>query len=307
MPDRTVAGATNRPVVEEVHFRSEMVYVCLVVNRRHRSARIVDFLAGNFPQKQAAIHQIAVREGIERVFTLVEREESSGWVRVGYAREGSIPGYYKRSDAYVMGHLIHNPPRVNAEGAPIAPVADAARAEKALNAAKKLRDTILTPKGVKIQVMSDLDLASLRASAPKGKKNATFFEDRFGRTGARVHVAARDGRGSAKVGEQLVSAEVQECFGNAYVQIAGPLANEADAKMLVGALNGLVDQLKSREVASTFAFSPVTDTLTNAAMLAAGFRKTGLLAQHLVVGDKRADTILWTRKTGTAAAEVDAA
>ena len=304
MAERTGAGAA-KPVVEEIHFRSEQVYVCLVVNRRHRSARIVDFLAGNFPQKQAAIHQIAVREGIERVYTLVEREESTGWAKVGYAREGSIPGYYKRSDAYVMGHLIHNPPRVTPEGALIAPVADIAKAEKALNAAKKLKDTIL-PRTVRTQMMSDQDIATLR-STPKGKKGFAFIDDRFGRTGARLHLAARDSKGSPKAGEQIVSAEVQECFGNAYLQIANAPSSELDARVLVGALNGLVDQLKDREVGSTFAFTPVSDGLTNAAMLAAGFRKTGLLAQHLVGDDKRSDTILWTRKTGAAAADADAA
>ena len=46
----------------------------------------------------------------------------------------------------------------------------------------------------------------------------------------------------------------------------------------------------------------------NGAMLAAGFRKTGLLAQHLAgeKADKRGDAILWTRKT-IASADADAA
>src|SRR6266545_7859850 len=233
MTERTVTGR-NKPVVEELHFRSEQVYVCLVVNRRHRSARIVDFLAGNFPQKQAAIHQIAVREGIERTYTLVEREESSGWAKVGYAREGSIPGYYKRSDAYMMGHLVHNPPRINGDGVLIPPVADSARAEKSLNAAKKLREGILSKK-LHTQVMSDHELATLR-SAARGKKTVAFFEDRFGRTGARIHLVAKDGKGSTKASEQLVSAEVQECFGNAYIQIANTPSGASDAQNLAAAL-----------------------------------------------------------------------
>jgi hypothetical protein len=306
MAERNGAGS-SRLVVEELHFRSELVYVSLVVNRRHRSARVVDFLAGNFPQKQAAIQQIAVKEGIDRIYTLVEREESSGWAKVGYSREGSIPGYYKRSDAYVMGHLVHNPPRTSPEGALLPPVADSARAERALNAAKKIKDDVPTIKSARTHVMSDDDLATLSASGARGKKGGAYFEDRFGRTGARIHVAAKDSKGSVKTGEQMVSAEVQECFGNAYIQIAAAPGSEHDARMLVAALNSLVDQLKVREVASTFAFTPVPDTLTNAAMLSAGFRKTGLLAQHLVVGDKRSDAILWTRKTQPAAADADAA
>ncbi len=304
MAERTGAGAT-KPVVEEIHHRSEQVYVCLVVNRRHRSARIVDFLAGNFPQKQAAIQRIASREGIQRVYTLVEREESTGWAKVGYAREGSIPGYYKRSDAYVMGHLIHNPPRTNADGVLLAPVADVNKAEKALNAAKKLKEEI-SPRTVKTQMMSEQEIADLRASA-KGKKGFAAIDDRFLRSGSRIHLAARDSKGAAKSGEQIVSAEVQECFGNAYLQIAASPTSEMDARVLAGALNNLVDQLKAKEVASAFAFTPVGDLLTNAALLSAGFRKTGLLAQHLIADDKRCDTILWTRKTGLAAADADAA
>ena len=122
MVDRTLLA--NKPIVEEVHLRDSQVYICLVVNRRHKSARIVDFLAGNFPAKQAAIYNIAHREGIERVYTLVEREESTGWAKAGYAREGSIPGYYKRSDAHLMGHLIHSPPMVDEDGNAVAPTAD---------------------------------------------------------------------------------------------------------------------------------------------------------------------------------------
>jgi hypothetical protein len=194
---------------------------------------------------------------------------------------------------------------VTADGSPVAPVADIARCEKALNAAKKLKDA-MAPKNVRTQVMTDNDMATLKAAA-RGKKGVSFVDDRFGRTGARIHLAAKETKGSAKAGDQIVTAEVQECFGNAYVQLATSPATEADARVLVGVLNGLVDQLKDREVASTFAFAPVSDTFTSAAMLAAGFRKTGLLAQHLIVGDKRADTILWTRKTGAAAADADAA
>lgn len=306
MAERTGAGAT-KPVVEELHYRSDQVYVCLVVNRRHRSARIVDFLAGNFPQKQAAIHQIAAREGIERVYTLVEREESAGWVKVGYAREGSIPGYYKRSDAYVMGHLVSNPPKVNPDGSPIPPVADANAAEKAMNAAKKIKDSLAQAKTIRTSLLGEAEIAAARAALAKNRK-VTPLDDRFGRTGVRLHFAAKDPKAGARLGEQIVSAEVQECFGNAFLQLHSPIASEAEARVLVGGLNGLFEHLRTREVGSAFAFTGVGDLLANGAMLAAGFRKTGLLAQHLLgeKADKRVDAILWTRKT-IASADADAA
>lgn len=299
MAERIGADA-SRPIVEELLHRSDPVHICLLVNRRHRSARIVDFLAGNFPQKQALIEQIAQREGIARVYTVVEREESTGWARLGYAREGCIPGYYKRSDAHVMGQVIQPAPRRSPEGVLLPVLADAARAEQALAAAKKLKGA-MTPRGVRTQLLSEHELTALRAA--RGRKSVGGIDERFARTGRRLHMVAR----GTRIAEQIVSAEVQECFGNAWLQFAHTPTTEAEARSLVAGLHALIETLKAREVVSTFAFSPVRHTLTNAAMLAAGFRKTGLLAQHLLVGAQRSDAILWTRKIGSAAADADAA
>jgi hypothetical protein len=284
-----------RPVIEELHFRRESVYVSLVVNRRHRSARVVDFLAGNFPQKQAAIEAIAAREGLERVYTLVEKEESSGWQRVGYAREGSIPGYYKRSDAYVMGHLIGSTP-LDDEGRGVSP-ADLSGAERLMAAARKLLPSLeVNPRTFKVQVATDDEVAATRTGT-RSKKAGAWYEERFGRSGHRVHVFARPVRANAKAGEQWVSAELQDPFGNAFVQLGTLPARVEDSVLLVGALNTLAEQLRPREVSCSFAVVPVGEAHLAAAMLLAGFRKTGLLARHLVVGDRRVDGILWTRKT----------
>jgi hypothetical protein len=304
MADRTAQGANPKSIVEEIQHRDGQVYICMVVNRRHKSARIVDFLAGNFPQKQAAIQAISVREGIERVYTLVEREESTGWAKVGYAREGAIPGYYKRSDAHVMGHLIHSPPKVDAEGNLVAPVADAAKAEKLLNQAKKIRDSLTAARGAKTELIDAGQIDALRI-ASKGKKGAPpALDDCFGRTGTRVHMVARDPK---KAAEQFVSAEVQDCFGNAYLQLGATPTTEAEAKLTIALLQGISEELKGREVASAFLYAPVHDTLLSAALLGAGYKKTGLLAQHLIVNGKRTDSVLWSRKLLATAADADAA
>jgi hypothetical protein len=44
----------------------------------------------------------AQREGVERVFTVVERDEVSSWTRLGLRREGTIAAFYKRSDAFIL-------------------------------------------------------------------------------------------------------------------------------------------------------------------------------------------------------------
>lgn len=205
-----------------------------------------------------------------------------------------------------MGHLVSNPPRVNPDGSPIPPVADANAAEKAMNAAKKIKDDLL-PRTVRTALMGEAEVAAARAALAKNRK-VTPLDDRFGRTGTRLHFAAKDPKAGSKLAEQIVTAEVQECFGNAFLQLHSPIASEAEARVLVGGLNGLFEHLRTREVGSAFAFTGVGDLLANGAMLAAGFRKTGLLAQHLAgeKADKRGDAILWTRKT-IASADADAA
>ena len=42
-------------------------------------------------------------EGIEKVYTLVERDEVSTWNKLGFAKEANVPCFYKRSDAYLLG------------------------------------------------------------------------------------------------------------------------------------------------------------------------------------------------------------
>jgi hypothetical protein len=49
-------------------------------------------------------------------------------------------------------------------------------------------------------------------------------------------------------------------------------------------------------VVSCFSLAPSDDVGLAAAFLYNGFRRTGLLAEHLVVGQQRKDAILWSRK-----------
>ncbi len=304
MSDHLSVG--GRPAMEEIHFRSDLVYISLVVNRRHRTARVVDFLAGNFAQKQSAIQSIALREGIDRVYTLVEREESIGWSRVGYGREGSIPGYYKRSDAYLMGYIVEDPPAVNEDGVPIPPMADAARAERTLVAARKLASGMAPAKGVRAQVLSPDEVTALR-TATRGRRTY-WMDERFGRTGASLHVAARPAtRAAGKIPDQIVSAELQEPFGNAFIQFGSSPMRAEEAPLMASALAALVEQLRTREIVCSFAVAPSDNTVLAAAMLSVGFRKTGLLARHLYSGESRTDAILFTRRPVVTSADADAA
>ena len=47
---------------------------------------------------------------------------------------------------------------------------------------------------------------------------------------------------------------------------------------------------------STFTFAPADDRELCAALLANGFRRSAVLASHLVVGRARKDALLWSKK-----------
>lgn len=286
----------NRPVLEEVPFRREGIHVSLVVNRRQRTARLVDFLAGNFAVKQPALDTLAKREGIARMFTLVEKEESLGWAKAGYVREGAIPGYYKRSDAHVMGRVISDPPLVTEDGLPTTLTADLPAVERMLTQAKKLAPELSAPRGLKVEAFSDLQVSMLGIAPPRTKKTAAWIDERFGRTGERIHVVAKTPK-TARGAEQILSAELQEPFGNAYIQ-SSHLATTADeGKVLLGGLLALHETLADRGVGCIFAITSAESAPTGAVFLAAGYRKTGALARHLTAGDRRVDAILWTLRT----------
>ena len=59
----------------------------------------------------------------------------------------------------------------------------------------------------------------------------------------------------------------------------------------------LAENLQERGIVATFAFAPNDNVEISTAFVAAGYRKTGLLAKALLDSDgSRKDAILWTRK-----------
>ena len=126
------APSAPPPWVEEIPFKSESAYLCMIVNRRIGLIRVIDFRAGALPAKRLFIQNVAKREGIEKVILLVEKDEVSSWTRVGFVREGTIPGFYKRSDGHLVGCVIGDRTasiEVNDDGQKLA--------ERTVNAAKK--------------------------------------------------------------------------------------------------------------------------------------------------------------------------
>ena len=289
---RAKAAAAKRPKkkpnVEELYFRSDSAYLCLLLNRRTRSIRVVDFRAGALPAKRLYIQSVATQENVEKVITLVEKDEVSSWTRVGFVREGTIPGFYKRSDGHLCGCVMGD------KTASIE-VSDAAAklADRTINAPKKTaKDIPEKIKGASVRTASEKDaLAARDAAWRKGPAFGSF--DMFGRDAQRIYYDASVRRSKTN----YISAEFQDCFGHALIEMLRLPTTENETLAAVAGLRALGDDLQERGIVAAFAFAPYDNLETSTAFVAAGYRKTGLLAQGILDGDgARKDAILWTRK-----------
>jgi hypothetical protein len=293
---RAKAAAAKRPpkkpTVEELYFRSDSAYLCLLLNSRTRSIRVIDFRAGALPAKRLYIQSVATQEGVEKVITLVEKDEVSSWTRVGFVREGTIPGFYKRSDGHLCGCVI---------GDKTASVevteASAKLTERTLNAAKKSAADIPEKiKGATVRPASEKDALSARDAAwRKGPALGSF--DMFGRDAERVYYDTSVRRSKTN----YVSAEFQDCFGHALIEVLRVPTTENETLAVTAALRLLGDELQARGIVAEFAFAPNDNVEISTAFVAAGYRKTGLLAQGILDADgTRKDAILWTNKFANA-------
>lgn len=280
--------AKKKPTVEELYFRSDSAYLCLLLNRRTRSIRVIDFRAGALPAKRLYIQSVATQENVDKVITLVEKDEVSSWTRVGFVREGTIPGFYKRSDGHLCGCVI-------GDKTASVEVSDASAklTDRTINAAKKAaKDIPEKVRGASVKKATEKDALGARDSAWRRSPALGSF-DMFGRDAQRIYYEASVKRSKAN----YLSAEFQDCFGHALIEVLRPPTSENETLAISSGLTTLGDDLQERGIVAAFAFAPNDDVELSTAFVAAGYRKTGLLAQGVLDGDGgRKDAILWTRK-----------
>ncbi|MDB4942668.1 MAG: hypothetical protein JWP97_2202 [Labilithrix sp.] len=295
--------------VEEMFVQNDAVSLCLLLNRRAKTMRVVDFRAGPSHAKRLFVLRLAEREGIEKVYTLVERDEVSTWMKLGFAKEANIAGFYKRSDAFILGCSV----RGAAQGpAPVTiddddddmssgtPSAAQDFAEKTLVQAKKqakeLLEKALPPTRITVVKETDAPIKKAIEKAMKTGRALTAFEA-FGRD-----VERRFFQLTSRGGFELVaSTESQSCFGNAFVELLTGPKTEPERLATVAALRALCEKLLSEGVVSCFAMAPSDDVALATAFVFNGFRRTGLLENHVTVGGERKDAIVWSRKLASPA------
>jgi hypothetical protein len=289
---------TSSPAPDEIFFHNSGVSLCLLVNRRARTLRVIDFRSGPSPAKRVFVMSLARREGVERVFTLVERDECSTWSRMGFTREGTIGGFYKRSDAFVLGATV--PVGEEAEGdtersglRPALSHHDDTETDRAYQAVRKLAKEREepAPMHVNVQPAREADVHKAVSQAVRAGRALTGFEP-FGRDVTRSNYVCT-ARGGLSL---MASVEMQSCFNNALLELLTAPRTDKEVSLASGALRQICDELFERGVVGCFALSPVDELQLGAIYVHAGFRRTGTLAGHLLLGRRRADAFLWTRK-----------
>ncbi|CAN5811565.1 hypothetical protein BH11MYX4_BH11MYX4_52780 [soil metagenome] len=312
-PTQVAAAPTSKRGVEEMFVQNETVSLCLLLNRRTRTMRVIDFRAGPSHAKRVFVLKLAKREGIEKVYTLVERDEVSTWLKLGFAKEANIAGFYKRSDAFILGCSVDDstletqlrvPIGIEEDDEPTvmepSPAVDFA--EKTLVHAKKhakeLHDRPLPVTKIAVVRETDGPVKKAIEKAVRGGRALTAFEA-FGRDVERrfFHLTSRGGF------ELIASTESQSCFGNAFLELLTGPKTEPERIATVSALRALCDRLLGEGVVSCFAVAPSDDVALATAFVFNGFRRTGLLQNHVTVGGERRDAIVFSRKLANPADE----
>ena len=284
---KTTRAKAPPPTVEEMYFRSDSAYLCLILNRRTDFVRVIDFRAGALPAKRLYIQSVAKQEKVAKVITLVEKDEVSSWTKVGFVREGTIPGFYKRSDGHLCGCVI-------GDRTASVEVTDSGvkTADRTINKAKKVAKDIPDKlRGINVHEIEPEDAFKARDQVWKKGEGVGCF-DTFGRDATRAYYDTV----YKKAKPNYISTEFQDCFGHSLIEVLRSPEDDHEMRALVGGLRTVGDELQDRGIVSAFAFAAVDDLQLATAFLAAGYRKTGLLASGVKIGDVRKDAVLWTRK-----------
>jgi len=286
--------------IDELTFHNDAVSLCLLANRRHRAVRVIDFRAGPTLAKRNFVISTAKRESLEKVFVLVERDEVNTWTRLGFRREGSIPSFYRRSDAWIMGAVVGRvgpmrPERAYDDDDDLPDDSNLAveLADKVIDKAKRLAKE-MTEKVIpatKIAPAKRAQLDKAIAQATKAGRALTGFE-LFSRDAERHHWVV-SGKGNF---ELFASYEIQPSFASSMMEILVAPREEAECLLTVSAIKAVVAKLVEVEAVSTFSIAPADDLMLSACFLASGFRKSAVLASHLEIAQKRHDAIVWSKK-----------
>jgi hypothetical protein len=298
----------NRLVERQV--RNDNIFCSLLFNRTNRTIRVVDFREGNFRKKVEYLEDVLIAEGMRKVFTLTELAEVSGWKRVGYTREGTIPGYYKRSDAHIMSRIydddretasVANSPEertafladVKAGGDRLSEIKVAgiagrqAEEKEALGAVKE---------GLACQ-MKKSRKSKDGNGAPRQFRPAlasgTPLFGHFNRETEHFYWIAQNRRTKRL---NVYGVEYQDCFGNAKISMYFTPDTRSDRAVARQGLSDFIDWITGLGAVAVFALVRADDPEQNAIYASSGFRNSGWMSQQMLTDGDPVDQVLWTKK-----------
>ena len=287
MSNQAVQATEPAGPVEEHYYRRGDIDFCFLLNRTHLNLRVFDYRVGNYQQKRDFFDRIARSEGLKKVFTVVEKQDSKSWRSVGFSREGAIPGYFRTADAYIMSRVYTD------DGDPIQGGAPKLTAP---SISAKDPNTV-KPRGLNTELVEDVaklarvadDYGELALYAPF--RRAMFHPDiaLHGKSGKR---------------DYWVGAETDSSFGHAKVDILTPPrpGKDGDVAALEFLLQGLLDELQKRETASVFVLAPADWVATQQIIANLGFKVSARLTDHIVRDDGFVGAQLWHRRLATSSA-----
>nr|MCH9686922.1 hypothetical protein [Deltaproteobacteria bacterium] len=268
------------PPVEEIYYRKGDIDFCFLLNRRHHNLRVFDYRVGNYQQKRDFFDRIARSEGLRKVFTVVEKQDSKSWRSVGFSREGAIPGYFRTADAYVMSRVYTEDGDPIQGGAPKLSATTTASKDKEAGGTK--------PRGLSLEMVKDV--TRLDAITQRYTLGALYAPFRRGQFHPDIGLHGKMGKREIWLG-----AETDSSFGHAKVDILTPPEKDTDMAALSFCMRTLLDELRKIDTASVFSLCGTDMPMVNQIYADLGFKVTARLTDHLTRGDEFVGAQLWHR------------
>jgi hypothetical protein len=266
----------SEPTIEVIDLRRADMNMRLVVNRAHGNVRIMDYRVGNYSEKRAELDELIRAEGLRKVYTLVEKQDSNNWKSVGFVKEGVYPGFFRTADAHAMG-LSYDDRGRPMGAASSKPASD----ERTHFPGRQLRK----PGGLKIEQVADEAQRTSLLTGLNGQLQALPF----GRQDAPDIVL----HAKAKGNQTWAMAEVDDSYGHATLGFAPAPASDRELVLCAYAGSSLLESLQKKGVTTLFGLSSSTDQWTNELYAGLGFKVTGRMAHHLRTPDGQVPALIW--------------
>ncbi|PKN21473.1 MAG: hypothetical protein CVU65_16770 [Deltaproteobacteria bacterium HGW-Deltaproteobacteria-22] len=253
----------------------------LLVTPHHKHMRIVDYRLGQYKLKCNIFDEMAAREKLKKVYTLVEKQDSNSWRTVGFSKEAIIPGYFRNADAYVMSRVYDH------DGRPITGGIAKLVHEKQIEFAEP-EPIGKKPAGLKEIFIDDPEAINAILHLPE----VTPLYHPFGKGVMHPHfiLEVRIGRRNL-----WVAAEINDAFGHAKLDILTLPRSIKERRYLAWMVTKLVEELgETSDISSVFSITMVEDISCGQVLVDAGFKDSGQLTRHMQSEEGRlSDALMW--------------